>query len=198
MNGTITFSSPDLSPIKRKLKVRVKRIAIIVSVIAGTLAILGVWFFCSGGPPKEIKLIRNFHAHRASFERLRDMLQADQQLRRVADWGVDTADKGIFKPPAGNFPVDRYNSYLALLKETGGIAVARSQGIHADPTILLWATGFGGDSAHIGLCWMDREPVRQVASLDSYYRDHRSPEGSGAVYRRINGSWYLWTDVWTR
>jgi hypothetical protein len=175
----------------------VKRVAIIVSSIAGILAILVWWLICSGGPPKEAKLIQNFYAHRASFESLRDMLQADQQLHRLADWGVDT-DKGISRPPAGNFPIDRYNRYLALLRETGGIGAARSEGSHADPTMLLWATGFAGGAAHVGLCWMDRGPVRQVASLDQYYRDHKSPDGSGAIYRRIDGNWYLWTDLWSR
>ena len=174
-----------------------KRIAIVVSAIAGTLAILVWWLLCGGGPPKEAKLIENFYAHRASFERLRDMLQSDQQLHRLADWGVDT-DKGISKPPAGNFPIDRYNRYLALLKETGGIGAARGEGVHADTTVLLWATGFAGGAAHVGVCWMDREPGRQVANLDQYYRDHKSPDGSGAIYRRIEGNCYLWTDLWSR
>jgi RimJ/RimL family protein N-acetyltransferase len=175
----------------------VKRIAIIVSAIAGMLAILLWWLLCSGGPPKEAKVIQDFYAHRASFERLRDMLQADQQLQRLADWGVET-DKGISKPPAGDFPMERYNSYLALLRETGGIGVARGKGVHADPDVLLWATGFAGDAVHVGVCWMDREPGRQVASLDRYYRDHKSPDGSGAIYQRIDGNWYLWTDLWSQ
>jgi hypothetical protein len=179
------------------LAVRVKRIAIIVSAIAGTLAILVLWFFCSGRPPREAKLIQNFYAHRASFERLKDMLQADKQLDRLADWGVHT-DKGISKPPAGDFPIDRYNKYLALLRETGAIGVARGEGAHADLTVLLWATGFAGETAHVGICWMETEPVRQVASLDRYYRDHKSPDGSEDIYRRIDGNWYLWTDLWSR
>ena len=160
-------------------------------------AILVWWYFFGGGPPKETKLIQNFHAHRASFERLRDMLQADPQLHRLADWGVHT-DKGIFKPPDGDFPIERYDKYLALLKEVGGIGAARNEGADADPTVLLWATGFAGDAAHVGICWLEKEPDRQVASLDQYYRDHKCPPGTGAVYRRIDGNCYLWTDLWSQ
>jgi len=125
------------------------------------------------------------------------MLKADTQVHRLANWGVHT-DKGIFKPPAGDFPLDRFNKYLALLKEIGGMAVARGDGVHANPTIVFWASGFGGDTVHVGICSLDEAPTRQVASLDQYYRDHKGPVGSGWVCQHIEGDWYLWTDLWSR
>jgi hypothetical protein len=107
-------------------------------------------------------------------------------------------DKGMFKPPAGNFPLARYNDYLALLRESGGMGVGRSEGANANPTILLWASGFGGDIAHVGISWMDEVPNRQVDSLDQYYRDHKAAAGSGWVCQHLDRNWYLWTDLWTR
>ncbi len=175
------------------LKRRTISLLSIAAVLAGAL----LWLVYGSGPPKEGKLIKRFNAHRVSFEALRGMLETDAQIRRLADWGVQT-DKGIFMPPAGDFSVERYNKYLALLKEVGGIGAAREEGTNANPVVLLWATGFGGDTAHVGICWMDTEPARQVASMDQYYRDHKSPAGSGWVYQHIDQKWYLWTDLWTR
>lgn len=196
----LTVGAAILIPVARAwytARTKHDRRGLIRALSLTALGIVVCWFLFGGGPPREAKLIRNFHAHRASFESLRDMLQADQQLHRLADWGVDT-DKGISKPPAGEFPIDRYNRYLALLKEVGGLGVSRGEGAHANPTVLLWAAGFGGDSVHVGICWLDQEPARQVTSLDQYYRDHKSPNGSGSIYRRIDGSCYLWTDLWSQ
>jgi len=175
----------------------VKRIAIILASIVAVFGALLFWFVHSSGPPKESTLIQHFNAHRASFERLRDMLESDTQIRRLGDWGVQT-DKGMFMPPAGNFSIDRYNDYLALLKESGGKGAGRAEAAHANPTILLWASGFGGDTAHVGISWMDEVPGRQVGSLDQYYRNHAAPAGRGRVYQHVDGNWYLWTDLWTR
>ena len=124
------------------------------------------------------------------------MLQADEGLRRVATWGVETKD-GIFQPAAGHFPADRYGKYLALLKEAHSDLAYREGGAHPEVGINLWGSGFGGDTVHINLCWSDESPSRQVSSFDSYYRDHKSSGTNGWVYRHIDGNWYLSTDLWT-
>jgi hypothetical protein len=51
-------------------------ILLVVALLWGLLAII----FPSSTPPKEEKVIQNFHPHRPDFERLRDMLLADKQL----------------------------------------------------------------------------------------------------------------------
>jgi len=166
-------------------------------LVAAVSVGLITYFLFSSSKPKEATLIQDFHAHRASFELLRDMLQADSQIHRLADWGVQT-DKGIFKPPEGDFPRERFNKYLATLKEIGGVGVSRGDGIHADPTILLWGSGFGGDAVHVGICSLDKVPSRQIDSLDQFYRDHKSPVGSGWIYQHIEGNWFIWTDLWSQ
>jgi hypothetical protein len=154
----------------------------------------GCAYFFAPRPPKETKLIQNFNDHRATFEQLRDMLQADTNLTRVASWGVETR-KPVFLgyPPGGNFPVDRYNKYLALLKEAGGLVATRDEGEHSDPNIVVWGWGWAGDTKHIGICWLDEEPTNQIDTLDGYKGRNVYPN-TVVVYKHINQNWYLWAD----
>lgn len=176
---------------------KVKRIIVgSLFCVAFIFAVL-VGFFLylrhTSGPPKEAKLMKNFNDHRAAFEKLREMLVADTQVRRVADWGVETT-KGTFSPVAGRFPDDRYAQYLALLKEAGGGLAYRVEGEHPNPGILVWASGFGGDTAHVGISWDDLQPTNQVTSLDEHIQKRKDGEERRVVYRHIDGNWYLWTD----
>jgi hypothetical protein len=164
--------------------------------------LIGLFFFGRYvvGPPKEAALLRNFYAHRSSFEELRDMLRADPDVYEVTDRGVATRTDPTAerKPGAGGFPADRYQKYLALLKETRSRIVQQAPG--ADHEILagVWGSGFGGETAHIDISWREEPPSRQVSSFDSYYRDHKSSGPGGWVYRHIDSNWYLRTDLWTR
>src|SRR2546430_9895575 len=105
-----------------------KRLGIIFLLIIVVLGGLFLYIRSGNRPPGEKELIESFYAHRTAYERLRDMLQADEQLSRVASWGVETTKSvGIHIPPEGDFPVDRYHEYLELLKQTGGgLALRRS------------------------------------------------------------------------
>jgi hypothetical protein len=135
----------------------VKRLALVllIAVAIATLFVYGL----RGNPPKESKLIQNFYSHRDAFERLRDMLVADQQVLAVASWGVETTNSAVAKiQPEGDFPLNRYNEYLALLKQTGGTRAFRVK--------KNWA----GDSRHLDIYWTDQEPANRVASLDDYYQ----------------------------
>ena len=146
-------------------------------------------------PPKEEKFIRSFYAHRASYERLRDMLAADKQLIRLGSWGVATENHVVPSiPPEGDFPVARYSDYMALLKEVGGLVASRSEGEDADPSICVWAWGFAGNTRHVGICWMHEEPAHRIATLDGYRGGSRYPDRK-VVYRHIDANWYLWTDL---
>ena len=165
----------------------------ILFLLAAFGVLLLVAWFIRPKPPKESELLQNFHAHRTAYEHLRDMLQADAQIERLADWGVATTNAGPRVPPAGDFPVERYRDYMRLLKEVGGLAASRSEGEHADPSILVWAWGWAGKTRHIGICWLEQAPTNQIAALDGY-RSRRYPERVVA-YRHIDGNWYLWTDL---
>jgi len=171
-----------------------KRIVLILACVATVLTGLVLCLWLSTRPPKEATLLQNFREHRASFELLREMLQADTNLSRLAAWGIDSEGKGISKPPDGNFPLERYNRYLAAMKQIGSRGVSRSD---VDAVVLLWASGFAGDTVHVGISWEAQAPTRQVASLQQYYRDHKAPPGNDWIYQHIEGNWYLCTDLWS-
>jgi hypothetical protein len=123
------------------------------------------------------------------------MLQTDGDVIRLADWGVATTKSVVPRvPPEGNFPVDRYKEYLALLRQVGGLVASRSEGQHADPNIVVWGWGFAGDTRHVGICWTDQEPTNQIATLDGYRGGGRYGDRQ-VVFRHIDAKWYLWTDL---
>ena len=126
------------------------------------------------------------------------MLRNDPDVYSVAEWGVATkADPtATHKTGPGSFPKDRYQKYLALLKETHSQIVQQSPAPDHEIAVGVWGAGFGGDTVHIDICWRDEPPSRQVSSFDSYYRDHKSSAGRGHVYRHIDSNWYLSTDLW--
>jgi hypothetical protein len=130
-------------------------------------------------PPPEATLIQTFTAHRPVYERLRDMLEADGQVRAVyLRFGVETVGSGLPRAPSEvNFPVTRYNEYVALLGQIGSAEVFRS-GDHSGVCNVVWAHGFGGDTRHVQICWEAHQPANIVASLTDYYQTPK-PRRSG-------------------
>jgi len=160
------------------------------------LALGAVWAFVSLSmkPPKEKKLIENFQSHRAVYERLRDMILADPQVEAVyVGFGVETTSSGLpHKPSEVNFSVNRYNEYVALLKQVGSNAVFRTEGNQPDLVCVgAWGAGWAGNTRHVWDCWTGREPANQVANLDDNYRNPNRPRN---VFRHIDGNWYLRSD----
>lgn len=169
-----------------------KRVGVILLLIVGVSGGLALYVRSCNRPPRERELIENFYAHRIAYERLRGMLIADEQVVRVASWGVETTKSiGLHIPPDGDFPVDRYREYLELLKQAGDDLAIRGSGEHVEPCVRVWASGWAGDTRHIFICWLFEPPRKQVANLDDYYR---TPRPRSPVYRRIEGNWYLWAD----
>jgi len=166
------------------------RLGAVLFLVVGAIAGLFFYLQWASEPPKEKELIENFYAHRAAFERLREMLQADEQVVRVAEWGVETTKSFIpHIPPEGDFSVARYREYLEVLKQAGGKVALRGSGEHVEPCIGVWASGWAGDTRHIDICWLFQAPSNQVTNLDSYYQ---TPKPRRPVFRHIEGNWYLW------
>jgi hypothetical protein len=170
-----------------------KRLGVIFLLIIGMLGVVFLYVRSGDRPPREKKLIENFYAHRTAYEHLRDMLQADEGLLRVASWGLETTKSmGPVAPSEAGFPIDRYDKYLELLRETGGIGAFRARGEHPESvSIGVWASGWAGHSEHVQICWREHEPANQVANLDDYYL---TPKPHQSVFRHIEGNWYLWAD----
>jgi hypothetical protein len=167
----------------------------ILVVIAIPFMIVAILIYCAlPHPPKESDLIQSFYKNRAAFEKLRDMLKADQNLARVAPWGVETIKPFHLGNATGVFPADRYQQYLTLLHQVGSDLAFRNKGEPADPGIDVWAFGWAGDTKHIDIIWMDEVPTNQVTNLDRC----RAPALYGNrqyFYRQIEGNWYLDTDM---
>ena len=168
----------------------VKRIGVVLLSIVGALAVIVVGMRFTGNPPSEAKLIANFNNHRATYERLRDMLITDDQLLRVADWGIET-ESGFEKPRQGKFPAARYDEYLTLLKEVDAKGASRGHGKTGVPCVLVWASGFAGDTRHRSICWLTVQPQNQIAALDEF---ERTPKPRKPMFRHIDAGWYIWAD----
>jgi hypothetical protein len=176
-----------------EFRLSLRRIGIALMCVGAALYCVFALLLPRSKPPEERKLIGNFYAHRGAFERLRDMLMEDQQVRVVASFGVETANSGPHRVEAGgDFQVNRYNEYLSLLRQIGGTRAFRIRKNDSELIgISVWATGWGGDTRHIDVYWTGQPPPDQVASLDEYYRTSKPHR---PVFRHIDGDWYLWAD----
>ena len=150
-------------PVKAKGR---KRIGLSLAVIFGCVL---YYTFLMPHPPKESELLQNFYAHRAAYEKLRDMFQADGHVNRIASYGVAITNSGTrvaMKAQKAGFPIDRYNEYLFLLKEAGAsLASRREWEGSSDPIFLVWRWGGMDFNKHVAICWKEKEPTNQVASL---------------------------------
>jgi hypothetical protein len=172
-----------------------KKTAIILLICAVCLGSPLFYLCFTRIPPKEAKLVQHFQTHRAAFERLRDMLQADGQVVSLTGSGVPTTNSLFLRvPPEGNLTLERYNVYMALLKQVSGSSAYRRQGQHPDSGIVVWNWGWAGNSLWIGICWMDQAPTNLIATLDGYSGQDRFGQRHVA-YRHIEANWYLCTDL---
>ena len=170
---------------------KLKLLRYIFLLFVGLVGLAFLYVRSSNKPPKERELVENFYAHRAAYERLRDMLQTDENVLRVAAWGIETTDSvGVRIPPDGGLSISRYNEYLALLRQTGGKWAFRGRGTQT-VGVGVWTSGWGGDTRHVELCWTEPQPSNQIPSLDEYYRSATRPR---RVFRHIVENWYLWAD----
>jgi hypothetical protein len=162
---------------------------ILLAVLSG----LAVLTSCGTRPPREKEFIDGFYAHQASYETLRDLLLEDEQLVRVAAWGVETTASPPHEVrPQGDFPINRYNQYLALLNQIGARWAFRASGEKPELVAIgVWASGWGADTRHIEICWMNQVPARRIDSLDDYYQ---TPKPRRPAFRQIEGNWYLYAD----
>ena len=151
----------------------------IIKVLVIVLLFAGCIYFLTPKRPKEAALIQNFNEHRAVFEQLRDMLEADTNLSRVASWGVETRNPSFHGYPAEtNFPTKRFLQYLALLDQANGQMGIRSSGNHAVVGVGLWASGFAGSTRYIWIYWLDAIPT----------------DRGDLMFKQIDRNWYLVSD----
>jgi hypothetical protein len=161
--------------------------SVVVALIASLITIVSI----SSKPPKEGKIVSDFSAHRASYERVRTMLSEDKGVEGVAPWGIRQEGSPLWNdPPEGGMATKRYQEYLALLKEIGASRVSQERGPH-EVSFGIWGSGWGGDTRHLNISWLEREPPDTAISLDAFYRTEKPRRPS---YVHIDGNWYIWAD----
>jgi hypothetical protein len=172
---------------------KLKRVVVVCCLLLGLFRAGFAYLRSCNKPPDERSLIRSFYSRRATYERLRDMLLADEQVRAIyIRHGVETRESGLPHAPIEvNFPVSRFDEYRALLEQAHSEEVFRVEGSNRGVCITIWATGFGGDTRHVNTCWMQQIPVNQVARLDDFYKTQKPRH---PVFRHIDSNWYLWAD----
>jgi hypothetical protein len=121
------------------------------------------------------------------------MLQSEQGPMQVLDDGRSWP----------NITEERVKRYLELMRAIPAIEVSRREAAPGAPSyaprlvIVLWGSGFAGDTVHSGVCWTADNPTRQIASVDAFIRNPKSSAGTGWVFEPIEDKWYLWTDLRT-
>lgn len=119
------------------------------------------------------------------------MLSEDKGVTQVATWGVERYNSLIWKvPPEERMPVERYQEYLALLKEIGAIRVSREEE-PAEVSFEVWMSGFAGETRHVWVCRLEREPPHTATSLEAFYKTDKPRTPS---YVHIDGDWYMGAD----
>jgi len=84
-------------------------------------------------------------------------------------------------------PVKRYQEYLALLKEVGAIRVSHEEE-PAEVSFAIWGSGFAGETRHVWVCWLKREPPNTATSLEAFYETQKPRTPS---YVHIDDNWYI-------
>jgi hypothetical protein len=181
---------------RRRREVRCRQATGVFEVKRATLlvmsfvALMGLFKFSlsHAGPPRDETLVNTFRGH----EELRNLLQEDKKLRRVASWGFEIWDSPIvMTPPTAELSSARYQKYMDLLAKVHGLALSRSRGDHPDSCIFVWASGWAADTEHIAICWLDHEPEKQPESDSRQATEERREKHSRFVFEHIEDKWYL-------
>ena len=124
-----------------------------VSAIAAGLLLL---LSACGRSPSDQELVQRFEENRAVYERLRDLLLGDTNLKGVTPFGVQMADSPIYvTPPTPLISSAKFQDYMDLLKAAGGTRAGRSDGLHPVICIGVYVGGWYGDTRHKNICWRE-------------------------------------------
>jgi hypothetical protein len=131
-----------------------------------------------------------------SYERLRDMLRSDVQIRRIGSWGIETpTSPAPQRPPVGDFSLDRFNQYLSLLSEVGSEGASRGNlDDSMEICVLVWGAGWAGDARHLSICWREKELVDEGGRLDESKSRIKAINMRQYTYKAIDENWYIVRD----
>ena len=137
-------------------------------------------------PPTETQLIRSFTSHRAAFDKLLTMAQADRNFHRIPAEGI---------PPIG-MPQSRFNEFLAVFREIG-VKGGTDWGIVSHPEGLFVIASsevpIGGKARFMGYAYLSApqsDVVKRLPITESPFEIH-SNSGHQTVFKPLDDHWYL-------
>ncbi len=164
-----------------------KNITIILIIIVCVAFFL--LFVRSCSPPSQRSVEELFVRNRASFDKIKSMIEEDKSIREVTTYGIADINSPLpHYPEKSEFSQQRYQEYLALLKKIGIKGV-----IHDENEIRFLVARWGFASSGWGVAIVNREtePNNMIANLSDFQT------GTSAVdaYCPIEKDWYIWM-IW--
>ena len=158
--------------------------ASLISPLALTAGIFKAAAYVSA-PPSDRELLAHFDRHRATFDQLARMTQADKGLERVDDnWTSPDA------PLTGSVSASRLAAYRRLLRNAGVPRGFRATADGTEVDFYYWLTGSAISSdTDKGYAYLTKPPPHVLSSLDPCHPD--DPDEQVTAYRYIQGHWYL-------
>lgn len=180
---------PRLRDTQGSERVRPEKVLLAVGiVISGAIILIGllVWTVRSGVmPPSDQKLLSNFDKHEAAFNKLIEMLKADDGLIRVDEDWTDPEH-----PETVGVSQARISTYRKTLRDARVPRGFRSEGLMYEVDFFYWMIGAAITSdTGKGYAYRTRPPIHLLNSLDGYQPPDR--DDAVRVYRHIRGNWYL-------
>src|SRR5262245_4279428 len=128
-----------------------------LAALVGLGAVLLVIRVVMAAPTNE-DVAQRFNQKNKIYEQLRELLIQDKEITQIAPWGVRTTTLPVGQmPPVAELPLERYQKYLALLSDISATGMLRSDGDDPRICILVWASGWAGNTAHVSVCWSGRD-----------------------------------------
>lgn len=146
-------------------------------------------------PPKQAWVAARLQAHRAGFDRLREMVVTDR-LETVHDYGSKYAreqESLIFKSPgdAGIAP-EQAAEYTRLMRAVGCQRVDVWRDGTVSFSVAAWGTASRG--WRVNLAWSKDEPHPLLPTIDGFPATKASG-GPDHAFSRIEGPWYAYM-IW--
>ena len=134
--------------------------------------------------PSDVVLLAQFAKHRATLEKINQMVLADRGLTRVdQDWTNPS------EPATVGVSVHRIAQYRSLLRSAGVPRGFQTDGAGREVDYFYWLTGYAITSeADTGYAYLEAPPKQIAANLSDV------PYGGSAevkLFRPIQGHWYL-------
>lgn len=158
-------------------------------VFALGLVIVVFSFFSRPGYPTDAELEARFNQNRQDFESLLKLFLEDTKLTYVTKRTERALIEYEFDPV---IPTERFERYQQLLSKVGAYKISRNRGSN-DVYLHVWSSSnlFIGGQKKDFVYDPDFSGTPAI-SLDEIYKSGTD----ASQHKKLDGSWYLYLDVW--